>query len=97
MLDSITKYLSPFKRILAIINKHRLITYMVFIFALYGLLIIKINNLGQISASTSQTTATTNVTTPEHLNQSVIYQLQQLQNNNVTVQSLFEQARSNPF
>ncbi len=70
---------------------------MVFIFALYSLLIVKINNLGQVLPSTTQTQTTSTVATPEHINQSVISQLQQLQNNNVTVQALFEQARSNPF
>ncbi len=97
MLDSLSKYLNPIKKILAVLNKHRLLTYMVFIFALYSLLIIKINNLGQVSPSTTQSPTTSSVATPEHINQSVVTQLQQLQNNNVTVQALFEQARSNPF
>ncbi len=97
MLDSLSKYLGPIKKVMLVLNKHRLITYMVFIFALYSLVIVKINNLGQVLPSTTQTQTTSTVATPEHINQSVISQLQQLQNNNVTVQALFEQARSNPF
>ena len=97
MLDSISKYLGPFKKILFVFNKHRFITYLVFIIILYAILIYKINGLSQVTASSSNQVPTTTIATPQKINPQVLTQLQQLQNNNVSVQSLFQQARNNPF
>lgn len=99
MKNDLSKYLTSFKKILIIFNKHRLFVYIVFILILYIFLILKINGLGHLTLGSQNNSPTTNsqIATPQRLNPSVIYQLQQLQNNSVTVQSLFEQARNNPF
>lgn len=63
---------------------------------MYGYLILAISNLesGNTSIATNNPPI---INTAQHINQSVVKQLEQLQNNNVTVQSLFQQARNNPF
>ncbi len=99
MSNSLSKYLVSLKKILLVFNKHRLLGYIVFILILYIFLILKINNLDHLSLSNQSNSPTTSsaVATPQRINPSVVYQLQQLQNNSVSVQSLFQQARNNPF
>ncbi len=88
LLDSLTTFIKFF-------NKYKLIIYIIFMLFLYSFLILKINNLDQVSFSANS--KTNNTVAPAHINQAIINQLQQLQNNNVNVKALFEQARNNPF
>ncbi len=94
---SLEGQLNLLKKNLITLNKYKLFIYIVFVLILYGFLILKINTLDQFVVSNNSSSQISGTTTPQHLNQAVIDQLQQLQNNNVTVQTLFEQARNNPF
>lgn len=93
---TLSDQLNSLKIVITFLNKYKIILYLFFILSLYGYLILAINNL-----ESGNTTITTNssptINTTQHINQSVVKQLEQLQNNNVTVQSLFQQARNNPF
>lgn len=79
--------LAPLKRYLALI-------FVVFVLALYGYLILQTNHAANVAPGAAQ-----NVTakpTP-HIDPDVVSQLQQLQDNSVSVQALFNEARTNPF
>lgn len=74
--------------------------FSIFLIILYVSLILGVNNDLSVSASQPPLTAQTlNATRSQTLviNQSILNKLQQLNNNSVTVQSLFNQNRNNPF
>lgn len=91
-LASITKPLTAFLR--------RVGAYKAFIFflavaLLYGFIIWRINVFSNTPASTSEEAAQT--TAQPHIDQATIDKIKSLQDNSVSVQALFSQARDNPF
>ena len=64
------------------IQPYSLLVFLLFVALLYGFVLLRINSLGN-----AQT----------HIDQTVVNQLQSLQDNSVSVQTLFNQARNNPF
>ena len=79
------------------LRKYTWLALIVLVALLYGYVIIKIN--GFLSATPSSSAIASNLKTSVSpaINQNVVNQLNQLQNNSVSVQALFNQARSNPF
>lgn len=74
--------------------------YKVFIFflavaALYGFIVFRINTFNNTPASTSEETA--QAVPQPHIDPATIAKIQSLQDNSVSVQSLFDSARQNPF
>ena len=74
--------------------------YKVFIFflvvaSLYGYIVWRINVYSAAPASQSEETAQT--AAQPHIDQGTIQKIQSLQDNSVSVQSLFDAARQNPF
>lgn len=74
--------------------------YAAFIFflavaALYGFIIWRINVYSNAPASQSEVSS--QVASQPHIDPKVVKQMQELQNNSVNVQALFNQARQNPF
>jgi hypothetical protein len=72
--------------------------YKVFIFflavaALYGFIVFRINTANTIPAGQADAQAIAQT----HIDQSTLDKIQSLQDNSVSVQTLFEQARQNPF
>jgi phosphatidylserine decarboxylase len=77
---------------------HKVSAYKVFIFflvvaALYGFIVFRVNTASNITASQAdaQTAA------QPHIDQATVDKIQSLQDNSVSVQALFDQARQNPF
>ena len=79
------------------LRKYTWLALIVLVALLYGYVLIKIN--GFLSATPSSSAIASNLKTSVSpvINQNVVNQLNQLQNNSVSVQALFNQARSNPF
>ena len=78
----------------------RLRSYRAFIFflvvaALYGFIVWRINVFSNAPASQSEVSA--KVAAQPRIDPSVVQKMQDLQNNSVSVQALFNQARQNPF
>lgn len=93
-LISITKKLSALE--------HKLLRYLVFVFALvfliiYSFLVFRINSLSSLEPTEDQVTEKLQSTGRPKIDQSVINQIQQLQDNSVEVKTLFQEARNNPF
>lgn len=63
---------------------------------LYGFVLFRINTLSNARPSDAQLSSQSAPVTP-HIDPAIINQVQQLQDNSVSVQALFDQARSNPF
>ena len=77
--------------------RYSLIVFLVFVSLLYGFLLFRINALGNQQPTQAQITSQVKAAQISHIDQSVVKQLQSLQDNSVSVQALFNQARSNPF
>lgn len=69
--------------------------FFLFVAALYGFIVWRINVYYNAPASQSEISA--KVAAQPHIDPSVVQKMQDLQNNSVNVQSLFNQARENPF
>jgi cell division protein FtsX len=65
--------------------------------AIYGYMVISINNFASAKPTQSQVTADLKTTPLPVINQNVVNQLENMQNNHVSVKALFNQARQNPF
>jgi len=80
-----------------------LLRYRVFLFflllaAVYGFLVFRISVLNGAEPSSTDVSAQTQTTPPvPHIDQNVVKQLKSLQDNSVSVQTLFNDARNNPF
>lgn len=66
----------------------------IFIAGAYIFILLRINMVATSDPDTGTTQAEVQKL---HVNESVVSQLQQLKDNSVSVQTLFDQARSNPF
>ncbi len=65
--------------------------------AVYGFVLFRINTLGNAEPSSSAVKSGSNTTKIPHIDDTVAKQLKTLQDNSVSVHSLFDNARSNPF
>lgn len=64
----------------------------------YGFLIFRINTLNNVQPTESDVSAqASSGSSIKHIDPALVKQLEDLQDNSVNVQTLFEQARNNPF
>jgi hypothetical protein len=75
------------------LGRYAVITFIVFLAVIYSFLLFRINTL---TAAEPSDEAIAQTQTPR-IDQKIVDQLLELKDNNVTVQALFEDARSNPF
>src|SRR5476651_2687165 len=80
-----------------ILRRYSLLVFVAFVALLYGFIAFRISSLGNTEPSQSAVTSQVNAAQIPRIDQSVVKQLQSLQDNSVSVQTLFNQARSNPF
>jgi hypothetical protein len=80
-----------------IVRKYSIAIFIVFIGILYGFLLFQISSLSNAQPTSEAVSGQVKAAQIPHINQSVVNQLQTLQNNSVNVQALFNQARNNPF
>lgn len=83
------------KKQLRQLNKYKAFSFFLVAAVLYGFIIWRINVYSNAPASQSEVSAQT--TAQPHIDQATIDKIQSLQDNSVSVQSLFDQARQNPF
>lgn len=74
--------------------RYRMLAFFVIVAGLCGYLLYTINQAMNVAPASNQ--AVTAQATP-HIDPAVVKQLQSLQDNSVSVQALFNQARENPF
>ncbi len=78
------------------VARYRLPLFLLLLVAIYGFIIFRINTLVGIAPDQSAVSLTTK-TTRAHIDEAVAKKIQDLQDNSVNVQSLFREARQNPF
>lgn len=76
------------------VGKYSGLLFFVIIAFVYTFLIYRIHTLSSVEPTQSVVTA--KARTP-HIDKNLVLQLQQLKDNSVNVQTLFDQARDNPF
>ena len=79
------------------VQHYSLLLFIVFIAALYGFIFWRINTLNGQQPSSVVVNGQVQAAQILQVNQAVVNQLQSLQDNSVSVQTLFDQARTNPF
>lgn len=79
------------------LRPYRLPAFLLFVALLYGFLLLRINNLANTQPAQDTVTSQVKAAKLPHIDQTVVKQLHSLQDNSVSVQSLFDQARNNPF
>ncbi len=85
------------KRLLKWGKKHAMIIVFLCAAVLYVALILHINNLNQREPTDDAVTEKLQTIKRPKVDQSIVDKLQNLQDNNTDVQSLFKAARDNPF
>jgi hypothetical protein len=78
-------------------SRYGAILFFVLIAGIYGFVILRINMLANAQPSQSEIDAQAAAAPVPSINPQVAQQLQKLEDNSVNVQTLFDQARSNPF
>lgn len=79
------------------IRKYTVIIFILLVVGVYGFLTLRISSMQSVQPSAvGSTKQVTHAVTP-HIDEKVVKQLQQLEDNSVSVKSLFDQARTNPF
>lgn len=84
-------------RYLVYIRRYSLVVFITFIACLYGFVLIRVNSLIHTQPQAADISQQVKAAAIPHIDQSVVKKLQALQDNSVSVQSLFDHARSNPF
>jgi hypothetical protein len=82
---------------LPVIRRYSLPAFLVFVALIYGFVIFRIQTLSAKQPTDDQVSSQVQASGVPHIDQSIVKQLQTLQDNSVNVQSLFDQARNNPF
>jgi hypothetical protein len=84
-------------RSLAALSRYAVILFFVLVAGVYGFVVLRINSLSNAQPSDSDVAAQSTATPVPRIDPKVAQQLQDLEDNSVNVQTLFEQARNNPF
>lgn len=79
------------------LRRYSLLLFVVFVAAVYAFVLLRVHSLGSAEPSQQDVTSQVQAARTPRINQTVVQQLESLQDNSVNVHSLFDQARSNPF
>lgn len=89
--------LQTFKERFAKERKYLWLFFLLFFILIYGYMAYKISNFNSAKPTSFQVSNDLKTTALPTINPNVVNQLEQMQNNSVSVQSLFNSARTNPF
>ncbi len=93
-LDSAKKQLSS---LVELANRYKAIAFFVIITTLYGFIVWRINVLSTAVPSQEAIAEVESAATQPRINETTIKKMESLQDNSVRVQTLFNDARNNPF
>ncbi|MDB5175593.1 MAG: hypothetical protein JWM81_451 [Candidatus Saccharibacteria bacterium] len=83
--------------VLAKVSRFRLLIFIALVCIVYGYILFTITSLSNAQPTDTMVSAQKSPITSARVDKKVISQLRQLQDNSVSVQELFNQARDNPF
>jgi len=79
------------------LHGYAFVIFLVFVSVLYGIIFYQINSLSNAQPSSQDISKQVKAAQLPRIDPAVVNQLQSLQDNSVNVQTLFNEARSNPF
>lgn len=82
---------------IGMVSRYAVVLFFVLVAGVYGFVILQINLLSSAQPSQSDIDAQVTATPVPRIDPKVAEQLEQLKDNSVNVQALFDQARQNPF
>jgi hypothetical protein len=85
------------RRTVKVLSRYSAILFFLLISSVYGFVIFRINTFVSAQPSQSDIDAQSTTTTIPRVDPKIAEQLQSLEDNSVNVQTLFDQARNNPF
>ncbi|MFA5003667.1 MAG: hypothetical protein WC498_00045 [Candidatus Saccharimonadales bacterium] len=94
-MQSLNQVVAKFRVVGSLFTRYRIIIFLLVIGAVYSFVIYRINALASVEPSSDSVNAI--VHNKPHIDQATINKIKQLQDNSVNVQTLFDQARQNPF
>ncbi|MBC7707888.1 hypothetical protein H7Y63_01560 [Polaromonas sp.] len=80
-----------------VLVRYKLVIFVLLIACVYGYIILTISSLSSSQPTPDQISAESRPIKSTKIDKKVIQQLQQLQDNSVSVKTLFDEARNNPF
>jgi len=83
--------------ILQRVRRYSLLLFLAFVIVVYGFVLLRINNLSNAQPSEDAINSQVKAASIPHIDPDIVEQLQSLQDNSVSVKTLFNQARKNPF
>ena len=86
---------AQFAKLFGKLSAYKVLLFFVLVMALYGFIVFRINTYSNAPPASSSSAAKT--TAQPHIDPDTIAKIQSLQDNSVSVQSLFDAARQNPF
>lgn len=84
---------TAFKRMMEL----RVVVFLIVVAMLYLFVIWRVNVLTNVEPDATAIETQSNATKSPHIDQATVDKIRQLQDNSVNVQTLFDQARKNPF
>lgn len=82
---------------LSVLRQYSVVIFVVFVAGMYGFLLFRINTLNSTQPTADQVSVRVKAVQIPHIDEKVVQQLKSLQDNSVSVQALFNEARNNPF
>jgi hypothetical protein len=79
------------------LSKYTIVFFLLLLIAVYGFVCMRIINLHNVQPDESSVATQVQASSTPHVNPAVVNQMQALQDNSVSVQALFDQARNSPF
>lgn len=79
------------------LRRYSLVLFIIFVSIVYGFLVLRINTLSSQKPTEEAINKQVKAAKIPRIDESVVKQLESLEDNSVNVQTLFNQARSNPF
>jgi hypothetical protein len=79
------------------VSRYTVILFLLLLLGVYGFVLTKVSSLINAQPSTTAISAQAQTVAIPQIDPSTVQQIQNLQNNSVNVQTLFNQARTNPF
>lgn len=80
-----------------LLSRYTAILFFLLVAAVYGFVIMQINTLANVQPSQSDIDAQSKTAPVPRVDPKIAEQLESLEDNSVNVQTLFDQARNNPF
>lgn len=80
-----------------VLGRYIVILFFLLVVGVYGYVLFRIGTLSSAQPSDADVSAEVKAAVVPHIDPNAVQQIQNLQDNNVSVQTLFNQARDNPF